>query len=60
MDRDDDDDVPSLVVVFSLTMCSANTYMRECCLLEMKHLGLETENRRSKAYRFRGTIDELE
>ena len=59
MDRDDND-VPPLVVVFSLTMCSANTYMRECCLLEMKHLGLETENRRSKAYRFRGTFDELE
>ena len=56
MDRDDND-VPPLVVVFSLTMCSANTYMRECCLLEMKHLDLETENRRSKAYRFRGTFD---
>ncbi|KAF3487242.1 hypothetical protein F2Q69_00055195 [Brassica cretica] len=59
MDRDDND-VPPLVVVFSLTMCSAKTYMRECCLLEMKHLGLETENRRSKAYRFIGMFDELE
>ena len=32
MDRDDND-VPPLVVVFSLTMCSANTYMRGVLLV---------------------------